>query len=106
MALQTCFIPSDCRDVVMRVVNNMTEEQSMQVSDDGVTIFKNPAYLRPMRTFTEVEQVESPFVVRFKEGKRAAIFEADGGQWQVEAVRRVGAYLRERLKDCNVVVIA
>ena len=121
VALQTCFIPSDCRDVVMRVVNNMTEEQSMQVSDDGVsqrvmvksgvqevdkTIFKNPAYLRPMRTFTEVEQVESPFVVRFKEGKRAAIFEADGGQWQVEAVRRVGAYLRERLKDCNVVVIA
>ena len=121
VALQTCFIPSDCRDVVMRVVNNMTEEQSMQVSDDGVsqrvmvksgvqevdkTIFKNPAYLRPMRTFTEVEQVESPFVVRFKEGKRAAIFETDGGQWQVEAVRRVGAYLRERLKDCNVVVIA
>ena len=37
-------------------------------------------------------------MVRFKEGKRAAIFEADGGQWQVEAVRRVGAYLRERLK--------
>ena len=50
--------------------------------------------------------MESPFVVRFKEGKRAAIFEADGGQWQVEAVRRVGAYLRERLTDCNVVVIA
>ena len=101
----------------MRVVNNMTEEQSMQVSDDGVsqrvmvksgvqevdkTIFKNPAYLRPMRTFTEVEQVESPFVVRFKEGKRAAIFEADGGQWQVEAVRRVGAYLRDSLRKENV----
>ena len=36
----------------------------------------------------------------------AAFLTKEGGQWQVEAVRRGGAYLRERLEDCNVVVIA
>lgn len=119
--IQTCFIPDANRDIVLRVVNNMTEEQSAQVSDDGIsqrvtvkagvqevdkTIFKNPAPLRPMRTFTEVEQPMSPFVVRFKEGKRAALFEADGGKWKVEAVRAIGEYLKEKLDGCNVVVIA
>lgn len=119
--IQTCFTQDDNRDIVLRIVNNMAEEQSAQVSDDGISqrvaiksgvqeidkaIFKNPAYLRPMRTFTEVSQPMSPFVVRFKEGKQAALFEADGGKWQVEAVRAVGNYLKDKLADANVVVIA
>lgn len=119
--IQTCFMPDDNRDIVLRIVNNMTEEQTAQVSDDGISqrvniksgvqevdkaIFRNPAYLRPMRTFTEVCQPQSPFIVRFKEGKQAALFEADGGKWKVEAVRSIGKYLREQLAEQNVVVIA
>ena len=99
----------------------MTEEQSVQTADDGIsqrvilkagvqevdkTIFRNPAFLRPMRTFTEVMQPQSPFVVRFKEGRKAALFEADGGAWKREAIGLIGAYLKEKLRDCNVVVIA
>ncbi len=119
--IQTCFLQDGNRDIVLRIVNNMTEEQTVQVSDDGLsqrvniqsglqevdkTIFKNPAYLRPMRTFTEVPQPQSAFIVRFKEGKQAALFEADGGKWKVEAVRNIGKYLREQLAEQNVVVIA
>ena len=118
--IQTCFIQDDYRDTVLRVVNNMKEEQSMQTSDDGIsqrvtikagvqevdtTIFKNPAWLRPMRTFTEVTQPASSFVVRFKEGKLAALFEADGGKWKTEAVQTIAAYLKEALKGLNMVVI-
>lgn len=118
--IQTCFVQDECRDTVLRIVNNMKEEQSAQTSDDGIsqrvtiksgvqevdtTIFKNPAWLRPMRTFTEVKQPVSSFVVRFKEGKLAALFEADGGKWKTEAVQTVAAYLKEALKGLNLVVI-
>lgn len=119
--IQTCFIKDDGRDAVLYVVSNMTEEQTTQTADDGIsqrvtvksgvqavnsTIFRNPAYLRPMRTFTEVTQPESPFVVRFKEGGLAALHEADGGKWKTEAIRSIGAFLAEMLAGCNVVVIA
>lgn len=118
--IQTCMIQDDYRDAVLKVVNNMKEEQAVRTSDDGIsqrvtvsagvaevdtTIFKNPAWLRPMRTFTEVAQPTSAFVVRFKEGKRAAIFEADGGKWKTEAVQTIAAYLKEALKGLNLVVI-
>lgn len=118
--IQTCFIQDEYRDTVLRIVNNMREEQSMQTSDDGIsqrvniktgvteidsTIFKNPAWLCPMRTFTEVMQPASSFVVRFKEGKQAALFEADGGKWKTEAVQTIADYLKEALKGLNMVVI-
>ena len=121
VTIQTCFHKDECRDVVLKVISNMTEEQSLQTADDGVsqrvtlkhgvqeidkTVFVNPAYLHPMRTFTEIEQPMSPFVVRFKEGKQVALFEADGGKWQMEAVKAIGEYLKEQLEGQNVVVIA
>ena len=69
-------------------------------------VFKNPAPLRPLRTFPEVEQPVSPFVVRFKEGKKAALFNADGGAWKVAAVKSIGSFLRKELEGTNTVVIA
>ena len=44
----------------------------------------NPVTLRPFRTFIEVEQPESKFIFRMREGGRCAIFEADGahGSWR------------------------
>ncbi len=119
--LQTNFVEDENRDIILKIVRNMTEEQSLQTADDGVsqrvtikqgvkeidsTVFKNPAYLRPLRTFTEVMQPPSPFVVRFAEGHKAALLESDGGAWRIEAVRHVGNYLKNKLEDCNVVVIA
>lgn len=119
--LQSCFLKDECRDVVLKIVNNMTEEQSVKTADDGISqrvtvtsgvqgvdtsVFQNPAWLRPMRTFPEVTQPVSPFVVRFKEGKQTALIEADGGKWKVDAIQTVGKYLKEKLGLANVVVIA
>ena len=42
----------------------------------------------------------------FKEGKRAALFNADGGAWEVAAVKNIGDFLRAALDGTNTVVIA
>ena len=42
-----------------------------------------------------------------KDGPRAAIFEADGGQWRNETIIRIKTYLNEQLKDIdNVEILA
>ena len=119
--IQTNFVEDDNQKVVLQLARNLIEDNSEQTADDGISqrvtikqgiqavdsvVFKNPAYLRPLRTFTEIDQPVSPFVIRFKEGKKAAIFEADGGKWKNVAVRTIGDYLRWQLSEQNVVVIA
>lgn len=119
--LMTNFDEDQNRNTVLSVIQNMKEEQSESTADDGIsqrvtikrgivgtdsTIFRNPAYLRPHRTFVEVEQPCSPFVVRFKDGHQAAIFESDGGAWKVTAVQNIGKWLSDQLAGTNVIVIA
>lgn len=51
----------------------------------------------------------SSFVFRMRStcGVECALFEADGGAWQLEAVRRIKNYLKEELEEFpNFVVIA
>ena len=91
----------------------------MQTADDGVSqkvtinkgvvtaedvTIKNPVYLVPLRTFYEVEQPASPFVLRFNEGADVALFEGDGGAWKLKAVKNIKDWLDNQLKDCNVEV--
>lgn len=121
ITVQATFKQDEARDAVLGVMSNLSEQQSTQTSDDGFSqrvtiksgmqeidsmVFKNPAPLRPLRTFPEVEQPVSPFVVRFKEGKKAALFNADGGAWKVAAVKSIGSFLRKELEGTNTVVIA
>ena len=99
---------------------SMSREQSMRKSDDGMTqtvqvqtgvvtvgdvSLKNPVPLTPLRTFYEVDQVTSPFILRFDENARAALHEGDGGAWRLKAVTAFADWLRKQLKDCNVCVI-
>ncbi|MEB9782308.1 hypothetical protein P4K16_30685, partial [Bacillus cereus] len=57
----------------------------------------NPVQLSPYRTFVEVEQPESKFVFRMREGARCGLFEADGGAWKLEAMNNIKEYLKEAL---------
>jgi hypothetical protein len=67
---------------------------------------KNPVMLRPIRTFTEVDQVEAPYVLRIKGGKEAvpsiAIFEADGGQWKNDAIALIKKWLEGRIDGVKI----
>lgn len=110
--------------VVAQLVGNIRMESEAQTADDGMSqrvtlkdgvsavkeaIVKNPFTLYPYRTFEEVAQPGSPFVLRIRKGSsgaEAALYEADGGAWKNEAVKRIGAYLEEVLSDIPAVVIA
>lgn len=62
----------------------------------------------PFRTFIEIEQPESEFLLRAKkgyEGIEFALFEADGGAWKKEAIDNIAAYLKENLKEIEHITI-
>lgn len=70
----------------------------------------NQVKLQPFRTFAEVKQPESEFVFRLKksgENIYAGIFEADGGAWKLEAIKRIKGYLEKELSGMdNIVILA
>lgn len=117
--LQAAFVPSVDRDKILLCVGNIREENVRTLADDGVTqevtiksgiarsenaIVPNPVSLRPFRTFTEIEQVESKFVFRIKDGGLCALFEADGGAWRIDAMQAIKEFLFER--NTNLAIIS
>ena len=55
--------------------------------------------LQPFRTFVEVAQPESEFLLRISDKGEIGLFPADGGVWKLEATRNVAAYFEEKLQD-------
>jgi hypothetical protein len=113
ICLKSRFAPTEDRDYLVQLLGNITDQQSVQTKDDGITQsatvksgiqlvgeqrIKPIVTLKPYRTFLEVEQSASDFLIRLKDG-RAALFEADGGAWEREAVKNVADKLRELLED-------
>ena len=116
IALQSKFIKNDDRDLLLKFAGTVESGTVAQYGDDGVTqkatiktglaskgeaILPNPVRLKPYRTFLEIDQPESDFIFRMREGRgvECAIYEADGGAWQIEAMQRIKAYLQEALED-------
>jgi hypothetical protein len=112
--LQSCFVPNEDRAKLLAVVGNIQEENVVTVGDSGIAqqvtaktgvatvgnvIVPNPVSLKPFRTFVEVEQPESLFVFRMQKGPEAALFEADGGAWKLEAIIRIREYLDKALAE-------
>ena len=113
ICLKSRFAPTEDRDYLVQLLGNITDQQSVQTKDDGITQsatvksgiqlvgeqrIKPIVTLKPYRTFLEVEQPASDFLIRLKDG-RAALFEADGGAWEREAVKNVADKLRDLLED-------
>lgn len=68
----------------------------------------NPVYLAPYRTFREVTQPLSPFVLRMKQGREGglptvALFEADGGKWKLDAIAFIRDFLREKIETVPII---
>jgi hypothetical protein len=116
IALQTCFVPTEALGALIKVVAHVTADEIATSVDDGVTqtvtakagvqlldrvSLPSPVTLRPYRTFHEVPQPESPFVLRARKdrtgGVSFALFEADGGAWRAVAIDCVATYLRSGL---------
>jgi len=122
IALQTRFVKTPARDELLKLLGSIRGSDVVDSADDGVTqevsvvrgaaikeraAIQNPVRLRPIRTFTEVEQPESPFVLRVRGGgpnlPTIALFEADGGAWKAEAVKNVAKWLREHVAEVAVI---
>ena len=115
IALQALFVDSHDRAAVLAILGNVRTEAGITTEDDGTTQnvtakvgtlvrrdVPNPVRLAPFRTFPEVEQPSSLFVLRLKavgEKAYAGLFEADGGAWKSEAIANVAAFLREKLPE-------
>jgi hypothetical protein len=119
--VQSCFEPAGDVAAVLEVAANIKEEEVKESIDDGVTqevtikagiqrlksvVVPNPVMLRPFRTFLEVEQPESKFVFRMKNGPQAALYEADGGAWRSEAMKNIKEYLEKELQGYSTKVIS
>jgi hypothetical protein len=112
--LQSVFVQNEDRDIMLKVVGNIKEEDVRTVGDNGVSQsvtakvgvatvgqveVPNPVALMPYRTFVEVEQPESNFIFRMQNGPRCALFEADGGAWKVQAMKNIKDYLLAALEE-------
>ena len=112
--LRSKFVQTPELADLVKTLGSITEENSSTTSDDGFTqnvvVRKgiamkenktlNPIVkLRPFRTFNEVEQPESEFLIRLSDGGRVALYEADGGAWALQARKNVAKYLSEKLAD-------
>lgn len=96
-----------------KAIGTVQHEQAVKIEDDGVsqtvhvrqgiahigdTTLPNPVTLAPYRTFREVAQPASPFLLRARGGGtggpiQVKLFEADGGTWELEAVERIKEWL-------------
>ena len=121
--LQSRFIQTETTKALLQLVGNIQDEAVKTMVDDGVSQevktrrgismveaikLPNPVSLMPFRTFLEVSQPESDFVLRLQgsaQGKMPsiALFEADGGMWKQMAVARIKEYLHEALPDVQVI---
>jgi hypothetical protein len=122
VSLQTLFLDTHERAQVLRVIGTIKESAVREHSDDGVSqavtakagvalvaevAVPNPVELRPFRTFREIEQPASLFVlrVRSKPGDKpqCALFEADGGKWKLDAIQAIRQYLEVQKLDVPII---
>lgn len=112
--LQTCFVDTPNKMALIELVSNLTDETKVTMTDDGMgqkmTVSKGSSLKQevvmqpivrivPYRTYKEVDQVETMYLIRAREGGELKIIEADGGSWKMEAQHRVSDFLHEELKD-------
>ena len=122
VALHTQFRQSANRDKLLKICAGLIVRAEVQTTDDGLSQrvqaqvgitrvqevdIENPVMLQPIRTFTEVQQPEAPYVVRIKGGEKIAptlaIYEADGGQWKNVAIGNIRDWLSVKLPGTKII---
>lgn len=113
IGLQANFQDHNHRKELLKLVGTMRAEKIRSYHDDGVTQTvatksgvalieesdcPNPVTLNPYRTFREVgTQPPSEFVFRVHQREDelplCALYEADGGEWKLDAMRLISEYI-------------
>lgn len=112
--LRSLFMPDAGTEYLLNLLSRMSVDAGATTTDNGVTqtvevksgvalkekIGIHPRVkLTPFRTFLEVDQPESEYLLRVSEDGEIGLFEADGGVWKLEAKRNVKSYMDNALRD-------
>lgn len=120
---QTKFVQDEAMKSIQRSVGNMSDNVAQSQSDDGISqsitvkggiqmvskeTLPNPVILKPFRTFAEIDQPASKFVLRThsktKEGETSvSLSEADGGFWKFNAIVNIKDYFKNSLPEISVI---
>ncbi len=112
--IRSKFIPSEDVDYLLDLLSRVNKENGVTTSDNGVSqtveartgvslkqmVNVRPRVkLAPFRTFLEVEQPYSEFLLRLNDDGEVGLFEADGGMWKHQAKKYILAYFDDHLQD-------
>ena len=112
--LRSRFAPGEGVDYLLDLLSRISKDSGVTTTDNGISQtvearqgvalrvnvqVKPRVSLRPFRTFQEVEQPESEFLLRLDEEGNIGLFEADGGMWKLTARQTVKAFLEIKLAD-------
>lgn len=112
--LRSKFSPGEGTEYLLDLLSKISKENGVTTKDNGVSqqveartgislkamvSVKPRVTLRPFRTFLEVEQPESEFILRLDDDGNVGLFEADGGMWKMAAKSSVANYLEQSLSD-------
>ena len=112
--LQSVYGPTLDREYLLELISRMSVNEGVTSDDNGVTqtitARQGPALkenmpvqpivrLQPYRTFLEVEQPTSEFLLRVGKEGGISLHEADGGVWRLEAKHRIADWLTEELQE-------
>ncbi|MBR1565874.1 MAG: hypothetical protein IJ649_03830 [Oscillospiraceae bacterium] len=121
--LRSRFLPTDDTIYLVDLISRINNEEGVKSEDNGVsqtvtarkgvslmqTEYVKPRLsLQPFRTFREVPQPESEFILRLDDNGNVGLFEADGGIWKMEAQDNLRQYLEGELDaqiNANMVVV-
>ncbi|MDR0602474.1 MAG: hypothetical protein LBG42_08855 [Treponema sp.] len=127
--LNSLFEDSKDRERLIKFVSSVTGGAQFELADDGVTqiaavkkgvsgaLTQNESApkivaLKPYRTFRDVEQPTSDFLLRLKlidteeHIVGVCLYEADGGRWRNTAVQTIKDFLKKELGELEVAIIA
>lgn len=111
IALRTRFQATEDTPYVQKLLSDISTGAKITYNDNGIATtvvtkkgidlqsnqtIRPIVSLRPYRTFQEVEQPESVFLIRISD-RGITFVEADGGMWKLKARETVKAFLDEQL---------
>lgn len=112
--LRSLYIPNEGSEYLLNLIGSISKESNVTTNDNGITqqveaksgvalreqvTVKPRVSLQPFRTFLEIAQPESEFLLRINQNGQVGLFPADGGVWKLEAKRNIVAYFEKRMKD-------
>lgn len=119
ISVRSLFEPTTDLARVIEYASKMVAGTTVETDDDGitqVTTIKKGAsgatkksessptevYLKPFRTFRDIEQPASAFLFRVRPGAdgeapRCALFESDGGRWKDTARKAIAEFIMEKV---------